>query len=400
VLRAIRAIVNGRLLTPAGVIENGLIEVENGLIKVVRPGSSGRMSADTIDARGRWVLPGFIDLHCHGGLGWDVMDASAEGLASIARHHAGGGATAFLPTTASTSLDDLLASLELVRQVRRSQAGNGFSGARLLGAHIEGPYFAQAKRGCHLARFVRDPEPAEYAKILAYRDDIASMTLAPELPGAERLVRSLAECGILACLSHTEATYDQVSAAVGWGARHVTHLYCAMSTITRRGPYRSGGLVEAALVNDELSVELIADGKHLPAELIRLALKAKGPGQVCAVTDAMRGTGMPDGRYAFGPRNGQQAVVSGGAAVMPDNSGFASGVARMNELVRVLRDQVGLPLAEAVNMVSLNPARVLGLDARMGSLQAGKQADLVIADDDLEVQASLVQGQLVYERPA
>jgi N-acetylglucosamine-6-phosphate deacetylase len=286
-----------------------------------------------------------------------------------------------------------------VRGFRRAQGTHSPAGSLLLGAHIEGPYFAQAKRGCHLSRFVRDPEPREYERLLEYAGDISSMTLAPELPGAERLVRALAERGILVSLGHSEASFDQVRAAVGWGARHVTHLYCAMSTITRHGPHRQGGLVEAALTSDELSAEVIADGKHLPPELIRLALKAKGIQRVCAVTDAMRGAGMPDGRYAFGPRDGQEAVVRDGAAVMPDYSGFASGVARMNDLVRVLRDRVGLTLADAVQMASLNPARVLGLDGRMGSLEAGKEAHVVIADNDLAVKATLVHGQVVYRQP-
>ncbi|MBM4049593.1 MAG: N-acetylglucosamine-6-phosphate deacetylase [Planctomycetes bacterium] len=279
-------------------------------------------------------------------------------------------------------------------QVRRARLGPPV-GSRVLGAHVEGPYFALAKKGCHLASQVRNPSPAEYDQLLARAEDIRSMTLAPEIPGASELIAALKQHGIVASCGHSDATYAEVLKAIQLGASHVTHMFCAMSSIVRTGAHRQGGLVEATLLRDELTTEVIADGKHLPPELIQLTLRAKGLDRVCAVTDAMRGAGMPEGRYAFGPKHGEMAIVKDGEAKTLDGSGFASSVVRMNDLVRVLVRQIGLSLPAAVQMVTLNPARVLGLADRKGTLAAGKDADVVVFDEQVDVKLTLVGGMSV-----
>lgn len=385
----------GKVLTPNGVIENGFVAFKDGKISgigsiddLIHPELEGFISAT-----GKWVLPGFIDLHCHGGKGSDVMDGTLSDIEVISSYHSGGGTTAFLPTTASSSIENILGALKVIREARRTK----LPGAKVLGAHIEGPFFSYAKRGCHLPIYVRNPRPEEYEKILEYSDDIASMTFAPELDGAEELVKALVENGIIASIGHSDASYEQVLKAVKWGATHVTHIYCAMSTVIKNGPQRIAGVVESTLLLDDLTTEIIADGKHLPVELIKLVLKAKGIDKVCVVTDAMRGAGMPSGVYTFGPKDGQPALVQDGMAIMPDRSGYASSVVRMNDLLRTMVDAVGLSLPEAVKMASYVPAKIIHMDDKLGSIETGKDADVVIMDDHFNVLTTIVNGEKVFD---
>ena len=392
-MESVTGIKNGKVMTPQGVIENGSILMEGAKIKAVGKADDINLAGkgSIIDAGGKWVLPGFIDIHCHGGMGCDTMDGTVSDIETIAKYHAGGGTTAFLPTTASSSPDVILRALKAVSEAK----SKGVDGAAIIGAHLEGPFFAYAKRGCHLPIYVRNPRPAEYNRMMEYADDIASMTLSPEIDGAEGLIKTLVENDIMASIGHSDATYSQILKAIEWGARHVTHMYCAMSTIVKAGPARIIGVVETTLLLDELTTEVIADGKHLPPELVRMVLKAKGIDKVCATTDAMRGAGMPAGVYTFGPKDGQEAVVQDGMAVMPDRTGYASSVVRMNDLIKVLIGPVGLSLTDAVKMASMTPAKIIGVDDRMGSLEAGKDANVVIADDKIDVHATIVGGRSI-----
>lgn len=386
---------NGKVMTPRGIMEDGSVLIEGARIKAIGKTSDIEFAGEgeVINAAGKWVLPGFIDLHCHGGKGCDTMDGTLSDIETIARYHAGGGTTAFLPTTASSSLEAILRALEAVREAR----SKGVAGASVIGAHLEGPFFTYAKRGCHLPIYVRNPRPIEYERMLEYADDIVSMTLAPELDGAEALIKALVDNNIVASIGHSDATYSQVLKAVEWGASHVTHMYCAMSSIVKDGPARIVGIVETTLLLNELTTEVIADGKHLPPELIKMVIKAKGLDKVCVVTDAMRGAGMPPGVYTFGPKDGQEAVVQDGMAVMPDRSGYASSVVRMNDLVKTLIGPVGLSLTDAVKMATANPAEVIGVDSKMGSLEVGKNANIVIADDNVDIHVTIVEGEKAFE---
>jgi len=392
-VKSIDGIAGGEIMTPQGVIENGSIRIEGGKIAAVGKADAVEFAenAEIMDAAGRWVLPGFIDIHCHGAKGCDTMDGSVTDIETIAKYHAGGGTTAFLPTTASSSLEAILRALQAVREAR----ANGVDGAAVIGAHLEGPFFAYAKRGCHLPIYVRDPRPAEYDRILEYADDIVSMTLAPELDGAESLIKALVGSDIVASIGHSEATYSQILKAVEWGASHVTHMYCAMSTIVKNGPARTIGVVETTLLLDDLTTEVIADGKHLPPELLKMVIKIKGLDRVCVVTDAMRGAGMPAGVYTFGPKDGQEAVVQDGMAVMPDRTGYASSVVRMNDLIKTLIGSVGLSLPDAIKMATLTPAKIIGVADRMGSLEAGKDANIAVADNNMDIYATIVEGREV-----
>ena len=382
---------NGRVIIPKEILTGATVVIENGLIAQIAPNDVDVKESEVIDATGLYVSPGFIDIHVHGGNGSDTMDGTVEDILNITNFHSCGGTTSMLPTTASDSLERLIGAIEAAR-IAKSKQGVG---ARILGLHLEGPYFNLSKKGCHLERFVRNPEPEEYHKLLEHDDMICSMTLAPEIPGAMQLIKELIEHGIVASCGHSEANYTQMVEAVSQGAKHTTHLYCAMSSIIREGAKRQGGVVESALLMDELTTEVIADGKHLPPELIKLAIKCKTPDGVALVTDAMRGAGMPDGIYTFGAKDGTKAIVKDGEAKMPDGSGYASSVVRMNDMIKVMRDIVGVPLEDAVKMASITPARILGVEDKFGSIEVGKQGDIVLLDEKLDVKKTIVGGKMV-----
>src|SRR5262249_25268478 len=279
----------------------------------------------------------------------------------------------------------------------------GTGGARILGAHFYGPYFAPEARGCHPAASVRPPLPAEYREYLEYADAICRATLAPELPGPEGFIRACQGHGIGRNAGHSYATFAQMEAALAWGVSHVDHLFCAMSDRARLRQSQTfpmrGGVMEATLFFDELTTEVIADGKHLERELLRLAYKIKGPDRLALVTDCNRALDMPDGEYIFGPRDGGEPVLRrDGVGVMPDGKALASGVVGMDHCVRTFHRLTGVPLVEAVRMASLTPARVAGGDRAVGSLEPGKLADLVVLDRDLNVERVYLAGRLQVTR--
>jgi N-acetylglucosamine-6-phosphate deacetylase len=349
-----------------------------------------------IDLAGGYLAPGFIDLHVHGGAGADFMDGTPEAFRTVCRAHARHGTTRLLPTTTVARHDQHLAFLRVCRSLKNEGTG----GAAILGAHLYGPYFALPARGCHPAAEVRVPEPDDYFPYLEYADCILTATVAPELPGAEGFVRACRQRGVRCNAGHSHATFAQVEAAVGWGVTHVDHLFCAMSDRarlrqTQTYPMR-GGLLEATLYFDELTTEVIADGKHLARELLLLAYKIKGPDRLALVTDCNRALDMPDGEYVFGPLDGGEPIVRrDGVGVMPDGQALASGVVGLDEGVRTVHRLAGVPLPEAVRMASLTPARIAGCEAQTGSIAVGKLADLVVLDRDLRVSAVFVAGRRV-----
>jgi N-acetylglucosamine-6-phosphate deacetylase len=274
----------------------------------------------------------------------------------------------------------------------------GTGGAAILGAHFYGPYFAYEARGCHPGDPVRPPTPAEYEQYLAFADAIATATVAPELPGAEAFVRACRARGVRCNAGHSHATFEQLEAARGWGVRHVDHLFCAMSDRarlrqTQTYPMR-GGVLEATLYFDDLTTEVIADGKHLQRELLLLAYKVKGPDRLALVTDCNRALDMPDGEYVFGPREGGELILRrDGVGVMPDGKALASGVMGMDHCVRTFHALTGVPLVEVIRMATLTPARIAGRDAEIGSIARGKRADLLVLDERLNVRELFMAGR-------
>lgn len=389
--------IHGTLIADNGLIPDGMVVAGGGRIEYAGPQRADLIPAGEpqFDAGGGYISPGFVDIHVHGGHGSDFMDATPSDVEQVFDYHAAHGTTALCPTTATAPLGEILAALDAIQQYRSGPQGSG----RALGAHIEGPYLAMSKRGCHLPEHVHNPDPNEWKQILE-RGPIASMTLAPELDGARQLVEELHRRGANANAGHSEALYHEINRAVEWGVNHVTHLYCAMTDAMNnrwRGTPnpRAAGIVEAVYLDDRLSSELITDGKHLSREMLRLAFRNKGYEKLAVITDAMRGAGMPDGEYAFGPRHGMKAVVRNREARIPDGTALASSVYPMNEMVRVFRDLVECPLWQAVRMASLTPAQIVGADDDLGSLTPGKRADILFLDENVNVTATFLGGELM-----
>jgi N-acetylglucosamine-6-phosphate deacetylase len=389
-----RFFTGGTIVLADRLLEGGSVRTEGCRIAAINPTPEPAGTTETIDLEGGCLVPGFVDLHVHGGAGADFMDGTADAFRTVCRAHARHGTTSMLPTTTVARHDQHLAFLQTCRRLMHEGTG----GATILGAHFYGPYFAPEARGCHPAAPVRPPQPAEYAAYLELADVIATATVAPELPGAEGFVRACRERGIRCNAGHSYATFDQVEAALNWGVRHVDHLFCAMSDRarlreTRTYPMR-GGLMEATLYFDELTTEVIADGKHLQRELLALAYKIKGPDCLALVTDCNRALDQPDGEYVFGPLDGGELILRrDGVGVMPDGKALASGVVGMDECVRTFHQLTGVSLVETVRMASLTPARIAGHDQERGSIAVGKFADLVVLDRDLRVRMVFIAGE-------
>ncbi|MCL6591507.1 MAG: N-acetylglucosamine-6-phosphate deacetylase [Firmicutes bacterium] len=389
-------LLNGRIITPHRVLPSGGLHISGSRIKRVFSMSEANIPSGSkvIDVHGNIIAPGFIDLHLHGGGNADVMDGTEEALVTIAKVHAAGGATAIVPSTLTSSFEDLVRALAAFASVKTRP----LEGARLLGLHLEGPYFAQSQRGAQDPRYIRYPNKDEYLTILDHNRDIIRVSAAPELPGALELGRELRKRGILASIGHSDASYDEVVAAIEAGYKHVTHLYSAMSGVKRINCIRVPGVIESALLLDELTVEVIADGKHLPGPLLKLIYKCKGPDRIALCTDAIRAASMPDGEYVLGSGgDGQKIVVYDGVAWLADRSAFAGSVATANQLVRNMVELADVPLAAAIKMATLTPARILGIDDKFGSLDPGKEADIAILRNDYSVKATIVAGRFVYK---
>jgi N-acetylglucosamine-6-phosphate deacetylase len=383
----------GTIVLPNRLLEHGQVEVERQ--RIVSVGPSRDTTADTIiDLEGGYLVPGYVDVHVHGGAGSDFMDGTEAAFRTICRAHARHGTTSLLPTTTVARHDQHLVFLSLCHRFRHDDTG----GARVLGAHFYGPYFAYEARGAHPGAEIRPPIAAEYEQYLAFAGSIATATVAPELPGAEAFVRACRAKGIRCNAGHSHATFDQMEAAVGWGVRHVDHLFCAMSDRarlrqTQTYPMR-GGVLEATLYFDELTTEVIADGKHLQRELLLLAYKLKGPDRLALVTDCNRALDMPDGPYMMGPLDGGEPILRrDGVGLMPNGTALASSVVGMDQCVRTFHQLTRVPLPEAVRMATLTPARIAGWEHEIGSIAPGKRADLLVLDEGLGVRRVYMAGR-------
>ena len=389
-----KIIYNGRILTPVRCIERGAVIVENGRISNIVEGVIAPPHNGGIDAGGRTIAPGFIDLHVHGGGNGDVMDGSAEAVRVMCRSHARHGTTSLLPTTPAAAWDDIFRAMDSIREAQGSD-----SGAQILGVHLEGPYCSPAERGAQNPEFIKDPDPAEYLKALDYWEGIKIMSVAPELDGALQLGRELRERGILPAIAHSDANYTQVLAALENGYSHITHFYSGCSIVHRENAYRIAGVVESGYLLDQLTVEIIADGRHLPPSLLKLIYKVKGPDRIALITDSTRYSGIAaEDLSGIKVENGMEVIYEDEVMKLKDRSAFAGSVATTNRLVRNMVQLAEVPLLEAVKMASLTPARILGVDQRKGSLAVGKDADLLIFDDNIDIYLTLVQGEVVFKR--
>jgi N-acetylglucosamine-6-phosphate deacetylase len=388
---------NATLVLADRLVPDSSLVTEDGRIARASQAKYIQPPPGAIDLNGMYLAPGFVDLHVHGGDGADFMDGTAEAFRTVCRCHARHGTTSLTPTSTVARMDQYLRFLELCGELFGDVPG----GARIVGSHFYGPYFARPARGCHPDQefLTPNPENADAFTHLAGKMPLV-ITVAPEIDNAEWLVRTYSAHGVQFNAGHSLATFPQVEAAVGWGVRHVDHLFCAMSDRarlrqTQTFPMRAG-LMEATLFFDELTTEVIADGKHLSPELLRFAYKVKGPDRLALVTDSMRAVDLPDGEYWFGAEgSGERVRKLDGVGVTLEGTALASGVMAMDHCVRTMHLAAGVPLPEAVRMASLTPARILGLDAEIGSLEVGKRADFVVMDAELNVRQVYVGGERI-----
>lgn len=389
-------LINGKIITPYKIIQQGTLILKGNKIDAIYENQIPDYVADAkiIDVKGQYISPGFIDIHVHGGAGADFMDGSVEGFLKIAELHAKYGTTSMVPTTLTSENEHLIKTLDTYEEAHKINK----NGAEFLGLHLEGPYFAMSQRGAQDPKYIRDPNPDEYEEILKRSEIIARWSAAPERKGALKFGRYLKEKGVLAAIAHTDAIYDEVVEAVENGYSLSTHLYSGMSGVTRKNAFRYAGVIESSLLMDELDVEIIADGIHLPASLLKLIYKIKGPHKIALITDAMRAAGESVTESVLGNKEtGLKVIVEDGVAKLPDRTAFAGSVATADRLVRNMINMADVPLKDAILMMSTTPARIMGIQDKKGSLSIGKDADIVIFNDEIEIQTTIVGGKIIYQ---
>jgi N-acetylglucosamine-6-phosphate deacetylase len=384
-------ITNGKIILRDSIMPNGSVLVEDGKILAVTAGDAEFPDARVFDVQGQYIAPGFIDIHVHGGGNHDFMDGTEEAFLKVAELHAAHGTTSMMPTTLTADRQGILKTLDVYEQ---AHAKNKL-GAQFLGLHLEGPYFSMNQRGAQDPRYIRDPDPNEYLEILNHSQSIKRWSAAPERKGAIDFGKVLCERGILPSMAHTDAIYEEALEAFENGYTLLTHFYSAMSGVTRKNAFRYAGVIEAGYLHDELDVEIIADGVHLPAPLLKLIYKIKGPEHIALITDAMRGAGMPEGESILGSKtNGLPVIIEDVVAKLPDRSSFAGSVATADRLVKVMVEKAEVPLVDAIRMITHTPARIIKVDDRIGTLAPGMDADIVMFDEAIHISKTIIKGKL------
>lgn len=377
-------IANAKIVTEREVIENGSIVLSEGkIVSIGKDAAVSEANAETIDAEGGWVLPGFIDVHVHGGYGADFMDASRESLDTITRFHNGHGTTSIVATTLTGPKDRLANVLDAVNDYRKGDMPY----AQIVGVHLEGPFINVKYKGAQNPAYIVPPQKDWLVEWHAkYPGLIRQLSLAPETEGALELIAWLRQQGINAAAAHTDATYDQVIAAADAGLNQAVHTFNAMSPLHHRNPGTAG----AVMTDDRICAEVIADGHHVHPACIRLLTKAKPDDKLVIITDAMSATGLTDGIYDLG---GLAVNVSGGVAMLVEGNSLAGSTLTMIGALRYVVENVGVSVPLASRYMSGNPARQLGIFESTGSLEVGKQADVLLVGADLTLQRVWTKGK-------
>jgi N-acetylglucosamine-6-phosphate deacetylase len=378
---------NARCIFPDGIRDGLELVARDGTIAEIREQTRAG-GKDVVDLGRTYLAPGFVDLHIHGALGRDTMEASAEAFRAICDYHASGGTTSLLLTTATAPIAAMVNVLNAVRDCRSSIK-------RIAGVHVEGPFISRAKRGAQREEFIQEPTPEATKQLLEHVDVIKRITIAPELPGALEVIEKFRALSVSVSGGHSDAWDDEARAAFAHGMRSVTHTFNCMSRARRRGIRRIGGLLEFALSEPQINCELIADGHHVSATLMKMLYRAKGARGISLVTDATAGAGSPNGtRFSL---FGNDCIVEDGVCLLADGSALAGSASRMIDLVRTLVRDVDVALHEAIAMATKNPAHEIGLEGK-GRLEAGADADLVVISPELEIVRTFVAGEEIFSR--
>lgn len=381
--KKMKCIINGKVILKDKVVNNLAVIFGEKIEKIAEIKDITLSDYDVIDAKGKYLSPGLIDMHIHGYLGADVSDGDSDGIRKMAEGIVKNGVTAWCPTTMTVSKEEIKAAFDSVREVKKS---GEYYGARILGVNSEGPFINPLKKGAQAEEHIQRPD-AEF--IEKHSDIISLFTIAPEVDGALECIDKVSKnTDVLVSMGHTNATYEEATWGIEKGVRHTTHLFNAMTALSHRSP----GVVGAALSNNDVSTELIADTFHVSKGLFSLIYKIKGD-KLCLITDCIRAGGMPDGDYTLG---GQPVHKEGIKCLMPDGT-IAGSVLKLNEAVRNLYENSDTEIYEAVACASLNPAKALRVDNEIGSIEEGKRADLIIFDKEFNVGMTILGGEIVYK---
>ena len=383
-------IIGARIVLPDGILENGVCRYTDGIIDYI--GSEPQAADEAIDARGAYLLAGFIDIHCHGGNSFDFMDASPDEMREISRFHLSHGTTTLVPTTMTDRTENIRAALDRLKALYES--GDALT---LTGVHLEGPWLSPAQCGAQDTSKMQLPSKEALDAFLADYPFISRISAAPELPFGMELGDYATSRELVVALAHSDADFDTTVESASHGYSLMTHLYSGMKGVVRVNAYRVAGAIEAGLVDDRLVAEIIADGKHLPAGLLKLIYKCKGADGICLITDAMRGAGLANGQNTMLGRmdDGVPCMIDDDVAKLPDLTAFAGSTATTDRLVRTMHDLAGIDLVSISRMASATPARVMGFDDR-GTIELGKRADLVLINDALPVTQVILHGTPVH----
>lgn len=379
-------IINGHILTPGGWLKDGSILLCDDRIVEVTNSDLAVIGAKVVDARGMYIVPGFVAMNIHGAAGHDFKEGTEEAFRKAVAAHQRYGATTIFPTISSSPFSTIRQCAEVCERLMAEP------GSPILGLHLEGPYLNPKMAGAMFCDMVKNPDPEEYRSLIEETKCVRRWDASPELPGAMDFARYLKENGILVSITHTEAEFDLIREAYNTGFSHVAHFYNAMPGFHKRREYKYEGTVESVYLMDGMTVEVIADGRHLPSTILRLVYKLKGVECTCLVTDAL----------AYAANGGKQPddsriVIDNGVCKLADHSALVGSIATSDQLIRTMVEKAKLPLEDAIRMASETPARLMGVYDRVGSLQKGKDADVLIIDRKLNVRQVWCKGQVVVD---
>lgn len=382
-------LINAKILTPQGWLKDGSVLIRDGKILEVTNCDLAVIGAQLVDVKGMYVLPGGVEIHAHGGGGRDFMEGTEDAFRKAAATHMQYGTTSIFPTLSSSTVPMIEAAAETCTKLMAEPD------SPILGLHLEGHYFNMKMAGGQMPENIKDPDPNEYIPIVEKWNCIKRWDAAPELPGALQFGKYITGKGILASVGHTQAEYEDIHAAFEAGYSHATHFYNAMPGFHKRREYKYEGTVESIYLMDDMTVEVVADGIHVPPTILRLVYRIKGVERTCLITDALA-CAASDSQEAFDPR----VIIEDGVCKLADRSALAGSVATMDRLIRTMVQKAEIPLADAVRMASETPARIMGVSDRKGSLQKDKDADILVMDEDLNVRAVWAMGKLVVDKLA
>lgn len=377
-------LINAKILTPQGWLKDGSVLMRDNKILEVTNCDLAVVGADLIDVKGMYVVPGGVEIHCHGGGGGDFMEGTEEAFRKAIDAHMKHGTTSIFPTLSSSSVEMINRAAETCTKLMAEP------GSPVLGLHLEGHYLNPKMAGGQIPEYIKDPDPQEYINIVERWHCLKRWDAAPELPGAMQFGKYITGKGILASVAHTQAEYDDMIAAWEAGYSHATHFYNAMPGFHKRREYKYEGTVESIYLIDDMTVEVVADGIHVPPTILRLIYKVKGPDRACVITDALA-CAASDNAEAFDPR----VIIEDGVCKLSDRSALAGSIATMDRLIKTLVQRAEIPLEDAIKMASETPSKIMGVYDRKGSLAKDKDADVIVLDKDLNLRAVWAMGKLV-----